>query len=478
MKRAEKALRQSEERLRTLIHAIPDIIMRFDRQIKHLYVSPTVRSVFDMDPAAFLGKTSRELGFPEDLCSFWEASIRVVFESGAPLEREFSYNGISSRVVFNWRLIPETGDRGEVQTVLSICRDITEQKRAEVQLQQAQKMESIGRLAAGVSHDFNNMLSPILGYAELLMMDLIPSDDRFRQVSEIKKAAERSRDLTRQLLAFSRKQVLELKVVDLGRLIQNFEKLMRRTLREDIELKLSLSADPSTILADVGQVEQVLMNLAVNSQDAMPDGGLLTIETGVADLDEEDQTLNPDLKPGRYVTLAVSDTGIGMDEGTREHIFEPFFTTKGILGTGLGLATVYGIVKQHEGNIRVHSVPGKGATFKIYLPAAAAEDDAPPAVGAKTEEQHLGRSETVLVVEDNEMVREMTSRVLSRQGFTVLSAANGRECLDLLKEYKGPLHLLLTDVIMPDMNGKELFDKVAESFPLVRVISCPDTPTA
>lgn len=350
-----------------------------------------------------------------------------------------------------------------------------ERKRAEEALRQKeqqvrlfQKMESIGRLAGGVAHDLNNLLTPILGYGELLLEGLGPDGKQREFADEIVRAGLQARGLVRQLLAFSRKQTLEYKPVNLNKAVAGFEKLLRRTIREDIEIEIIRSPDIHTVMADIGQIEQVIMNLAVNAADAMPDGGTLTIETALVDLDEEYAATHQDVKPGTYAMLAVSDTGCGMDDEAREHLFEPFFSTKGEQGTGLGLATVYGIVKQHGGNIRVDSEPGKGATFKVYLPVS--EEAQKEEKTGEVTATDLKGSETVLLAEDNEQVRRLARDILKRQGYTVLVAENGPEALTILASPEDPVHLLLTDVVMPEMNGKELFDKGAEKHADLKVL--------
>jgi len=343
-----------------------------------------------------------------------------------------------------------------------------EKLQIEEQYYQAQKVESIGRLAGGVAHDLNNLLSPILGYAEMLREDM-PNDDRnIGAVNEILNAGIKARDLISQLLAFSRKQTLELKRIDVNKVLESFSGLLRRTIREDIEIKYYLASTPLTVMADVRQLEQVIMNIAVNAADAMPNGGELSIETTRAVLDEEYATMHKGTKPGEYLLLTFSDTGFGMDGDTLENVFEPFFSTKGEQGTGLGLATVYGIVKQHDGNIWVYSEPGRGTTFKIYLPLAAKSDvlseaDVKPAT-------RLKGSEWVLLVEDNEQVRHLAESILGRQGYSVLVAKDGDEALKAAARHDGPLHLLLTDVVMPGMNGRELFERLSTGYPDIRVL--------
>lgn len=343
-----------------------------------------------------------------------------------------------------------------------------EKENLEKQMVQAQKLESIGRLAGGVAHDLNNMLSPIIGYGELLMEDLSDDLQKHERLQQIVQAGYRARDLVGHLLAFSRRQTLAYTRLNLNQALERFEKLLRRTIREDIELTILPSSDLQTINGDVGQIEQVIMNLCVNAQDAMPDGGKLTIETTMVDLDDGYLPDHPSVQEGRYVMLAVSDTGVGMDADTQSQIFEPFFSTKGEQGTGLGLATVYGIVKQHGGNIWVYSEPGRGTTFKVYLPITEGVPD--DNVVQPKPVRDLKGTETILLAEDNTLVRELAADILRRQGYQLMVAKNGLEALGMLKSYHGPLDLLLTDVVMPDINGKTLFTRLTEQFPDLRVL--------
>ena len=343
-----------------------------------------------------------------------------------------------------------------------------EKESLEKQMVQAQKLESIGRLAGGVAHDLNNMLSPIIGYGELLMEDMKDDLQTHERLQQIVQAGYRARDLVGHLLAFSRRQTLAYTRLNLNQALERFEKLLRRTIREDIELTILPASDLQTIRGDVGQVEQVIMNLCVNAQDAMPDGGKLTIETAMVDLDGGYLRDHPSAQEGRYVMLAVSDTGVGMDADTQNQIFEPFFSTKGEQGTGLGLATVYGIVKQHGGNIWVYSEPGGGTTFKVYLPVAGGAPDVK--VVQPRPVRDLKGTETILLAEDNALVRELAADILRRQGYQLMVAKNGLEALGMLKSHDGPLDLLLTDVVMPDINGKELFARLTEQFSDLRVL--------
>jgi len=362
--------------------------------------------------------------------------------------------------------------------LIVFIRDITERKTVEernVQLQaqvlQSQKLESVGRLAGGIAHDLNNLLSPVLGYGELLLRYIGGNATCKRQLDSIIEAAERARALVRQLLAFSRQQMLEFKTFDLNDLLSDFESLIRRTLREDIALHIPMAPSLPPIKGDSGQVEQVLMNLVVNAQDAMPDGGDLTIKTAETELDESYARLKEGVRPGRYVMLEVSDTGHGMDAGTMENLFEPFFTTKEKeMGTGLGLSTAYGIVKQHGGNIWAYSEAGLGACFRVYLPAAehcATKEDAgePKAPAAAS-----NNGETVLLAEDEAVVRDLVASMLDMQGYTVIPAENGRHAIDAFNNQKSSIDLLLTDVIMPDMNGKALYKSISEACPDLKVI--------
>ena len=356
---------------------------------------------------------------------------------------------------------------GHVEFYEAFVRDITDQRQLEAQLAQAQKMEAIGRLAGGVAHDFNNLLTVILSYSDLLLEDLPAGSADRDDVTQIRKAAQGASELTRQLLAFSRQQVLQPKVVDLNASVSGIERLLARVLREDIKLRCTLAPDAGTIRVDPGQLEQVIMNLAVNARDAMPGGGLLTIETANVDLDKAYLQVHPLAKPGPYVMLAVTDNGTGMDAATQARIFEPFFTTKDVgKGTGLGLATVQGIVQQSGGFIWVYSEPDHGTVFKIYLPRV----DEPASRADDVAAADVRGTETVLVVEDVTAVRAVTREMLSRYGYNVLEAADGTTALQLAASYQAPIHLLLTDVVMPDINGRDLAHRFESTRPDMKVL--------
>jgi signal transduction histidine kinase len=346
---------------------------------------------------------------------------------------------------------------------------------SQAQLLQAQKMESIGRLAGGVAHDFNNLLTAITGYGDMLFQNLEDSDPLKEDVGEILAAADKASSLTRQLLAFSRRQVLQPKLLDLNLVIDEMNKLLKRLIGEDIELSIHLAPRIDPLMADRGQIEQVIMNLVVNARDAMPAGGQLTIETANVYLDEEfcasSTNLKLKLESGNYVLLAVSDTGLGMDETTQSHIFEPFFTTKSPgEGTGLGLATTYGIVKQSGGHIFVYSTPGLGTTFKIYLPQANSNTKVKDEKEITVMHSTLYGSETILIVEDEEMIRQLIYRILTKYGYRVLCARQGREALAILDRVSSSIDLVLTDLIMPEMGGLELIERLSHTQPELKVI--------
>jgi PAS domain S-box-containing protein len=366
-------------------------------------------------------------------------------------------------------ITPVRSEDGEIIRYVTIEQDVSEKRQLAQQLSQSQKMESIGRLAGGVAHDFNNLLTVVLSYGDVLLerTDLDPRTHK--QVEEIKKAAVRAATLTRQLLAFSRQQVMEPKILNLNAIITDTEKMLRRLIGEDIELLTRLDADLGSVKVDPGQVEQIVMNLVVNARDAMPEGGRLIIETSNADLDEEYARYHPPSAPGRYVLLTVTDTGVGMDRETKAHIFEPFFTTKELgKGTGLGLSTVYGIVRQSGGYIWVYSEPKQGSVFKIYLPRVEG-----PAEQVRTSEPaiaHLRGSETILVVEDEEALRTLTCSLLQLSGYTVLEAKSGALAIELARTHASPIHLLLTDVVMPEMSGSKVAEELARLRPEAKVV--------
>jgi PAS domain S-box-containing protein len=351
---------------------------------------------------------------------------------------------------------------------IAFVSDISQRKLLEEQLMHAQKMEAIGRLAGGVAHDFNNMLTVISGYNRMILDELSPLDPLRGYAEEVLKAADRAGALTNQLLAFSRRQIMQPRVISVNEVVNQTEKMLRRLIGEDIQLVYALSEHTGNVKADPGHVEQAIVNLAVNARDAMPLGGRLTIETANAVLDETYTRTHMGVQPGEFVMIAVSDTGVGMDAETRRRIFEPFFTTKERgKGTGLGLATVYGIVKQTGGDIWVYSEPGQGTTFKLYFPRVV---EAPSETTATEAEHPKGESETILVVEDERAVRDLTVRMLQKLGYKILAAGSGEEAIEMSTAYAGPIALLLTDMVMPNMSGRQLADILVKSRPDMKVL--------
>jgi PAS domain S-box-containing protein len=450
---AEDLLRQTERQYRGIAEeTLQGIAVQQGWRVQ--YVNPAFLRMFGYArPEEVLGRTWEAFVTPEEVPALrarLEACARGEFVSLHPgwqgLRRDGTRLWVESVCSqFTWHGRP---------AVLSFLIDITERKRLEEQFRQAQKMEAIGQLAGGVAHDFNNLLTVINGYSELLLGNLPGSDPNRRLVDEMKRAGERAASLTRQLLVFSRKQIVVNGVLDLNTQVRDLEKLLRRMIGEDIDLATRLHAT-RPVLADAGRLDQILLNLAVNARDAMPQGGKLTIETHDVELDESYTRLRPSVPPGRYVLLAMSDTGCGMSPDVQSHLFEPFFTTKGPgKGTGLGLATVYGIVKQSGGHIHFYSEPDKGATFKIYLPPAEAETPRRPTFPGPSAAPR--GTETVLVVEDEDAVRLLVYHVLEDSGYRVLEANAGREALRICVDAEEPIHLLITDVVMPEMGGQQL----------------------
>ncbi len=466
-KEAEEALRASEEKFRALFEDSMDAIFITDRDGRFLDVNPSAQILFGYTKQEMIWENLIERYVPPDCIDEFKEKMGKE-ECIENFETKFLKKDGS--VVQS--LLTSTVWRAKDGAILGrhgIIRDITEIKLLEEKLLQSQKMEAVGRLAGGIAHDFNNLLMAITGYDELLMCSLEPTSTLYNYAEEIHKAAERAADLTRQLLAFSRRQVLKPKVLDLKTLVDNLEKMLQRLIGEDIHLKTILDPELGKIKADPGQIEQVIMNLAINARDAMPNGGKLTIEAKDIDLERmHPNRLNP-IEMGPYVMLSVSDTGVGIDRKMMPHIFEPFFTTKEQgKGTGLGLSTVYGIIKQSGGYIRVGSEPGSGTTFTIYLPRI--EEKVEAAKSRQHEVSPQRGAETILLVEDEDMVRNIISEALRANGYTVLETSRGVDALSICRDHEEPIHLLMTDVVMPEMNGLELARKVASLRPETKVI--------
>ncbi|MHB1462600.1 MAG: hybrid sensor histidine kinase/response regulator [Armatimonadota bacterium] len=592
-KRVEEALRESEASHRVLVSSLPDIIMRFDNNYRHLYISSNITTVIQQPVSAFIGKTPREMGLPDEQCSFWERAIDRVFSYASPFETEFVFESNNGTHVYDCRLVPEYDAQGKVRSVLSLNRDITAQRRAEDDyktlfrqmqtgfalheiicdesgkpvdyrfiaanpayerltgmaashiigrtvldvlptverywieafgkvaltgepvtfenyssaldkyfevtafqpaagqfaslitdvsarkksdeekakleetLGHALKMESVGRLAGGVAHDFNNMLGVILGHTQMAIEQLYPDHPLYDDLTEIRSAANRSADLTRQLLAFARKQTIQPKVQDLNVTIANMSKMLERLIGESITLRLLPYAHIWSVKVDPSQIDQMLANLCVNARDAITDVGTIIIKTGIITIDESNSSLHSGSSTGDYVWLSVTDTGQGMDKPTIERIFEPFFTTKGVgEGTGLGLSTVYGAVKQNGGFIEVASELGQGTTFTIYLPRHAGDD-----MVSESDDRHentTGSNETILLVEDEPTILRMTRTMLERLGYAVIAAQSPLQAIDAAEAFTGKIDLLLTDVVMPEMNGRDLARRIQSRYPHIK----------
>ncbi len=470
--RQREALRRQERLLRQIIDANPSLIFVKDWDGRFVLVNQATAQVYGTTVDALVGKTDADFNPNIEEVAHFLRHDRDVMSSGQPkVIAEEPVTNPTTRETrwFQTIKMPLRSPEEGTATLLGVSTEITERKRLEEQLLQSQKMEAVGQLAGGVAHDFNNILTAIVGYTDLLAAELGTNEQQLEDLEEIRKAARRAAALTRQLLAFSRKQVLEPRIIDVNGVVSNLDKMLRSLISENIELKTVLADNLAAARADPNQIEQVIMNLAINARDAMPEGGTVTIETGNATLDDAYAAQHVSVIPGEYVMLAVSDTGCGMDEKTQSRIFEPFFTTKPAgRGTGLGLSTVYGIVKQTGGNIWLYSEPGKGTTFKIYLPAIAA---LPEDIGKVAPAEALPRGGgTVLVVEDDEQLRRLTHRALASQGYTVLEADRGSTALDIARRHKGHIDLLLTDVIMPDTNGRKLAETIRAARPGLRVL--------
>ncbi|HXG69855.1 MAG TPA: PAS domain S-box protein [Gemmatimonadaceae bacterium] len=462
-RRAEEALRESNQTVRALIEASPLAIVTVDLERRVKLWNPAAERLFGWTAGEVVGQVEPHV--PEtkhsDLEEIREKALRgdgfVSFET-----RRIRKDG--RLVDVNLSASALRNGTGALSGLMGIYADTTERKRLEEQVRQSQKMEAIGQLAGGVAHDFNNILTVISAYSDMLRQSLGEDDDRRADVDEISKAADRAAGLTRQLLAFSRQQVIQPKVLDLNRVVTEVEKMLRRLLREDVQLTTVLAPGLGRVRADPGQLEQILMNLAVNARDAMPDGGTLTIETSNASARVMDGA-----SPASVVLLTVRDTGTGMNAETKARLFEPFFTTKEVgTGTGLGLATVYGIVTQSGGSIDVTSSPGAGATFSIALPMVkgTTTPERPRRAGIS-----LPRgTETILLVEDDEAVRRLVRYALEDNGYALLEAANGEEGLRVSKAYEHVIHLLVTDMVMPRMNGREVAERLAVARPAMRVL--------
>jgi two-component system cell cycle sensor histidine kinase/response regulator CckA len=469
LRAAQESLRRSEMNFRSLVTNAPYGICRCDSAGQLRDANPALLGMLGYSSAReLMGKPLG--GLYADAQQWFE--LADYLRSAAPfnglIAEWLRKDGTATVVRVSGRAVPE-GETGKAFELFA--EDVTERRALEQQLRQSQKMEAVGRLAGGIAHDFNNLLMVISGYSEFLLERLGPEPELRVPAQEISSAAARATSLTRQLLAFSRKQMLAPRILDLNGVVTENLKLLTRVIGEDIDLVMVPAPGLGAVRADAGQIEQVIMNLAVNARDAMPSGGKLTIETSNISLDEEYSRFHAPLKPGNYVMLAISDTGAGMDSETQSRIFEPFFTTKGPKGTGLGLSTVYGIVKQSGGYIWLYSEPGKGTTFKIYLPRVAEAVEKPARVAAAAESASGEPGiETILLVEDEANLRYLARQFLEKQGYRVIEAADGAVAMQIAVAHEGVIHLLLTDVIMPGMNGRELARGISEIRPNVKVL--------
>ena len=482
-KRAEEALRKSEEKYRLIADNMADTIAVLDLNLNFTYISPSITRLRGFTAEEALERSIGQVMTPESIqVAFQVLKDEMELEQSGAADpnrtrivelEEYRKDGSTTWISNHFSFLRD--ENGVAVGILVASRDISDRKRAEeakdrleAQLRQASKMEAVGRLAGGVAHDFNNLLTGISGYTEILLSGVSKGDPMHADLSEIKKAADRAASLTEQLLAFSRKQVIDPKVIDLNELLADSTKMLGRLIGEDVELVFVPGKNLGSVQVDPHQIEQVLINLAVNARDAMPDGGKLTIETTNVVIDEEYVRNRLEAKPGHYVLLTVSDNGCGMPPEVVEHLFEPFFTTKEKgKGTGLGLSMIYGIVQQNRGFIEVDSEVGVGAAFKVYLPAVIGKAES--VVKTKKDVLPTG-TETILLVEDEDMVRNLARKVLQRQGYQVLAVERGGKAHELAKDRAVNIDLLLTDVIMPDMNGKQLYETMRALRPDLRVL--------
>jgi PAS domain S-box-containing protein len=463
---AEQALRASEERYRSLMEQAQDAIFVNNAQGIVQEVNRAAEKLVGATHDEIVGRSFLETVPPEDREAAWSAFEKTL-EHGQMSDILTVRTQRRDGMIIPTEITASVVEIGGEPHVVGLLRDVSERNALAEQLRLAQKMEAIGQLAGGVAHDFNNLLTAILGYSQLLAADLRENPDHFSAIEEIRKAGERAAGLTRQLLAFSRRQMLEPTVLDLNEVVRHIQEMLSRLIGEDIQVVITLESALGSVRADAGQIEQVIMNLAVNARDAMPRGGRLSIETANVDLDNTYAQAHVTGQPGPYVMLAVSDTGIGMDDATRQRIFEPFFTTKEKgRGTGLGLSTVYGIVKQSGGYIWVYSEPARGTTFKVYLPRV--QTPAEPLVVPESVSLPAGGNETILLVEDDASVRTLARKTLEARGYRVLEAADGKEAMEIAQSQS--LDLLLTDMVLPGIGGSEIAARIHDIHPQSKVL--------
>jgi len=465
--RSSEALLQSESLVRSIIEGANEVVFLKDLKGCYVMINTPGAAMIGRTVPETLGKTDAEI-FPLETAEAIKKFDTQVLQTGKALtyELDMKIPGDGVRHFLSTKS-PRFGPSGDLIGLIGVSLDITDSRKLEEQLRQTQKMEAIGTLSGGIAHDFNNLLTVIKGYTGLVLNATADAGMR-ALIARIDQAADRAAALTSQLLAYSRRQVLQPRVFNLNTLVLNLDKLLQPLIGEDITLKSVIEPNLGSIKADPGQIEQVIMNLVVNARDAMPKGGGLTLETANVNLDGDYARTHEGVRPGSYVMLAVSDTGSGMDASTRSHIFEPFFTTKGVgRGTGLGLSMAYGIVKQSGGSIEVYSEPSHGTTFKIYLPRVEQPVEALP---GKSPDELIRGTETILLVEDDHQVRELARRILSSCGYTVLAAESAAAVIRHCESHTGPIHVLLTDVVMPGMGGREIAEQVKPRRPGIKVL--------
>jgi PAS domain S-box-containing protein len=464
---ANQALRESQHLLQSLLDNLSTVIFVKDLQGRYIMVNPAYERLFGLGQESIIGKTDLDL-FSKETAEAFRAYDRQALDARAVREVEELVPAAAGPRTFLTIKAPLSDAAGEPYAVIGIAADITERKRLEEQVRHSQKMEAVGRLAGGISHDFNNLLGVIVGYSELLGMSLAGKEEQLKLLAQITRAAEQAASLTRKLLTFSRRQMTHHKLLDLNVVLRELENMLRSVVGENVELVLETGEQPCLVRSERDQIEQAVLNLVLNARDAMPHGGRLTLAVTAVVVDEDFARLNRPLQPGPHIRLTVRDTGCGMDAEIQGHIFEPFFTTKELgKGTGLGLTTVYGTVQQGGGAIVVESEPGKGTSFHIYLP----QTKGAPAGEKKTAPAGANRGcETILVVEDEDAIRNLICEFLRLSGYTVLAARHGREALTVSAAHQGRIHLMITDLVMPLMGGWELAQAMGTSRPETKVL--------
>ena len=485
-KEFEQECEKSKRILNSILNTVPDVVYRLDTEGRITYINDVIKK-YNYQPQDLIGEHIFDLVHPEDLekakykvkerrtgerrtISF---EVRLLTSRNDSIPVEIRSTELDDQPVFLLNAegiyISEKPNQKTFIGTQAIARDISDFKKMETQLLQAQKMQAVGLLAGGVAHDFNNLLTVILGYTEKLLKSSHEDVHNYKDIQRIKDSAKSAAALTSQLLAFSRRQVLKPKITNLNLIIVKLEKMLQRIVKEDIKLNIVMEENLSNIKTDESKIEQIIMNLVSNASDAMQDGGTLTIETNNILIDEEYMERYVSLKPGPFVELLVKDTGMGMNQKTMENIFDPFFTTKDVgKGTGLGLATVYGIVKQSHGYIFVESEIEKGTTFRIFLPQC--KEKIEEKEKTKSVDRKVKPNETILIVEDQIDVRQLVIQILQQDGYNIIEASDGKEALKKCKNYKKDIHLVITDVIMPNMNGLELKEKILSIYPDIKVI--------